>query len=266
MKPSSLLKPRAYRERIQKLRRFLRSTPRQARNRWWWVLRRSLQPHFHPPMWVDCGADGRYFLGDDPVDDEMLEYLLGSWQPVYFPPGTLLPDDALLLDLGAHHGLFVVAALSRWPGAHMIAVEPDPTALAYVRRNVEGNGFSERVEIVPHAIARQEGRGKLVVFEDDSCAHYLEESTAGEGIEVSTTTIAKMLAGRRPDFVKCNAEGAEYFAIPALLDLHRPRVLVMEVHHRYGDRQALLDDVEKRGYRVEPVEPPIDWWQCFRKD
>jgi len=71
--------------------------------------------------------------------------------PPQFPPG------AVVLDLGAHCGLSVKAALDRG-AAHVVAAEPAPGNLEYLRRNF---GDDSRVTILPVAAWTRSGTVRL---------------------------------------------------------------------------------------------------------
>jgi len=48
-----------------------------------------------------------------------------------------LPPDPLILDLCTGSGALAIALARQWPGARVIAVDDDSTALGYARRNAE---------------------------------------------------------------------------------------------------------------------------------
>src|SRR6185312_7537982 len=64
-------------------------------------------------------------------------------------------EGSVVLDIGAYLGYFTALAGKR--GAQVIAFEPDPRTLPYLRRNVESNGIADRVRIVGRAVGPEPG-------------------------------------------------------------------------------------------------------------
>ncbi|MDQ3301116.1 MAG: peptide chain release factor N(5)-glutamine methyltransferase, partial [Myxococcota bacterium] len=90
---------------------------------------------------------------------------------------ALRPDRAApcrVLDLCTGSGAIAVALAKELPGAHVVATEVSPEAAAIARRNVERNGFSDRIAVrigdlfAPvdrpgHGVAGNDGRFDLIV-------------------------------------------------------------------------------------------------------
>ena len=145
----------------------------------------------------------------------------GGWEP-----GTLCALDGLagsgdvVLDLGAWVGPITLYAAAL--GARVIAVEPDPVALAQLRRNVAANPeLAPLIRIVPGAIAPQPGRIALGARRKpgDSMSSAL---LAGSGastwtsIVVTPAELAAMLPSSGRLVVKLDIEGGEYRLLPAI--------------------------------------------------
>jgi predicted RNA methylase len=102
-------------------------------------------------------------MAGDPLDDWILIELFGTYRALFFPEEIpAFPRVGWILDVGAHHGIYSVAALFHYPGARLIAVEPDPDGVRMLRHNLALNGLLSRTEIVPGAIAAEEGHGLLL--------------------------------------------------------------------------------------------------------
>ncbi len=69
-----------------------------------------------------------------------------------------------VLDMGTGSGVNAILAATR--GAHVVAVDVNPHAVAAARANVERNGVADRVEVARSDLFEQvEGRFDLVVFD-----------------------------------------------------------------------------------------------------
>ena len=64
--------------------------------------------------------------------------------------GAVIQPGATVVDVGANFGYYtVIGARAAGPTGRIYAFEPDPGARDLLRRNVEANGFRDRVTILP---------------------------------------------------------------------------------------------------------------------
>src|SRR5687767_9203222 len=54
-----------------------------------------------------------------------------------------LPAGSLVVDVGAHIGLFLLYVKKRYPGAHVLVFEPSPITAQMLRQNIEMHGLSD---------------------------------------------------------------------------------------------------------------------------
>ena len=163
----------------------------------------------------------------------------------------------VVIDLGANIGCSVRLWQERFPGARIVAVEPDAENLAVCRRNVALRGSEPEVLLVEAAVA---GRSRLVTL-DRRCEEWsfriaeidTDGRRAGEEGAIPALTLPDILARASVredvDLLKCDIEGAEAEVFAECGSwLHRIRRLVVEVHAPYG-REQLLEDVRRGGGR-----------------
>jgi FkbM family methyltransferase len=224
-----------------------------------WILRQLLRPVVSVPVWIRTRAGTRFHLGADPVDDTILRHVMRDAVEIYFPAEASVPRGALILDVGAHHGIYATEMLRRNPGAHLIAVEPNPDARAAFERNLRANHLLARVEYVSAGLGERDGRGFLA-FADESW----ERSTTppfgdSGGMSVALRSVTDVLGGRHPYLVKLNAEGAEFEVVPEMLDAGiRPEWIVLLMHPPNGDPAALKERIARAGYEVRPADGDRD--------
>jgi FkbM family methyltransferase len=195
----------------------------------------------------------------DPVDELVANDLLGNNRTLWFPD---IPDEAapardvrLVLDLGSHHGFYAVTALTRYPKARLIAVEPSREGVSRIRRNLELNGMTHRTRVVEAGLAETSGSGTLFHTDEGSWGNSLFQEqgvTVLDREPVSLLTFDEIVDGEQPDIIKCNAEGAE-FALVAALRAHevRPWMMILMVHPEFGDLDEVRRTVEEMGYVVQ---------------
>lgn len=165
-----------------------------------------------------------------------------------------------MLDVGAHHGLFALAALHYGgSGAKVLCVEASPAAALVLSANFRVNGFERRAEVIVGAMGGEDGVLEMLTtgpFADD----YLVIPTGprADTVTVPQSTMATILAktGMAPTHVKMDIEGFEFEVLGAaqeVLASIRP-VLFLEVHgdllrDRGVDPEKLLGILRGCGYR-----------------
>ena len=172
---------------------------------------------------------------------------------------VLDPPPGPVLDVGAHAGEFALLALNR--GRAVFAVEPDPDALACLRRNLAGR---ESLTVIDALVwnTEEELAFTLAASSADSSVFGADtpESTTGT-IRRRATTLDRIAEDYEIDalaFLKCDAEGAEPEVLEGGRNLLRrtARIALDTGPERQGSRttaacEALLRDA---GFTVHTRE------------
>ena len=156
-----------------------------------------------------------------------------------------LPENALIVDLGANIGVFTTLALATNPTARVVAVEPHKDFPKTMHASARLNGFEDRLSHCQAFIGD---------FTHSQESDSLTEGFAGVP-QISEDDFLRRFGIDRIDFLKCDIEGSEFaFLHPdsKLLDL-ADRVAI-EVHGWGGDSRAFLDRLEEKGLRVVHVD------------
>lgn len=123
-----------------------------------------------------------------------------------------------IVDCGANIGITTLFFKALFPGARIVAVEPEPNTCRWLRTNVERNGLSG-VEICPAAVGGRDGTVALFTPEADpgsmtSSIH--SEWSHGVAAQVPSVRLSTLI--REPvDFLKLDVEGAEYAVVRELV-------------------------------------------------
>ena len=163
---------------------------------------------------------------------------------------ALAPPPGPVLDVGAHAGEFSLLALSR--GRAVYAVEPDPDALACLRRNLAGKGPLTVIDALVWN-AEDELTFSLSASLADSSVFGADNPDMATGtVRRRATTLDRIAEDHGIDelaFLKCDAEGAEPEALEGGRDLLRrtARIAIDTGPERQGSRtsdacEALLRD------------------------
>ena len=132
-----------------------------------------------------------------------------------------------ILDLGANVGLFTASCLERWPGATIVAVEPDPENLQLLERMA---AEEERIEVIGACAGAGDGSVRFLagLFAE---SQVVEDGHEGETLELPCVDAFRL--AESADLVKIDIEGSEWdlLADERLADLG-VAALVMEWHDK----------------------------------
>jgi FkbM family methyltransferase len=197
-----------------------------------------------------------------------------------------------VVDVGAHIGLYTIAAARRLPpDGHVYAIEPDPVSVLLLRRNIRAHRL-RNVTVHPWAAGAKPGPRTLYLTEHPTLAGMLSgfyvqpDATATHPVQIAVERLDDHIAAP-VDLVKIDVEGAELEALEGMEGLLResPRVQVCieynpDVWRRAGyDREALLPFLRACGltrttildedggvaFPVEAVTtwPERAWWNLW---
>jgi FkbM family methyltransferase len=170
---------------------------------------------------------------------------------------TLIEPGQVGLDIGAHWGLFTVLLSEQvCKNGHVWAFEPSPVVLPALSRTVERLG---NTTLLPIALSDASGTASLFVPADASMASLGNWTRSVEAprnrYEVSLDCLDRLVATgevRRPDFIKCDIEGAEalvFRGATSVLDQRLAPMVLFEVNPAASaglalDAHAAIDVLE----------------------
>lgn len=147
---------------------------------------------------------------------------------------ALSPPPSVIIDVGAHRGQFLLAALEACPQARLTAIEPQPAALSRLRAWLAGEPDRERVTLLAVAVADREGEALLHVARRDdnsslrpptSAQTRLFPGTDTPGtIHVPVARLGRLLAEQDVPFdalLKIDVQGSEAEVLRGAGDLLR---------------------------------------------
>ncbi|MFL6285990.1 MAG: FkbM family methyltransferase [Pyrinomonadaceae bacterium] len=148
---------------------------------------------------------------------------------------------AVCVDVGANVGVYVLQ-FAHWsaPSGRVIAFEPNPGALAVLRKHVRFNGLTGRVTVVPAAVSVSAGVATLYAADADGMSRLGEPNSAiaerAREINVATVTLDEYCERERlaPDWLFMDIEGFEIAALEGARNLIESRGaamgIVVEMH------------------------------------
>jgi FkbM family methyltransferase len=203
------------------------------------------------PMLLDMQTEKDFWLGTyEPEMQSALEELVQPGMTIY--------------DVGANIG-YVTLMLAKHAGAlgKVFAFEALPDNVERLRRNVELNGFNDRVSIYAGAVAAGMGEVKFLVHASGGMGKAVGSAGRDEHyqreITVPGTSLDTFVYGQGnppPQAVKMDIEGGEVMALPGMrrvLAEARP-VMLMELHGPESARSA-WDLLTSAGYTICEMKP-----------
>jgi FkbM family methyltransferase len=168
-------------------------------------------------------------------------------------------------DVGANVGVYTILA-ARNAGARVFSVEPIPSTVQKLRRNVDLNEVSERVVILPYVAGDGSGPGVVRFTQTmDTVNHVIrdgEQIDWKDTVEIPVKTLDELLAGNIPAVIKIDVEGFEWPALmgaKAILASADLKAIIIELNrsgvaYGYSDQQIheLLLSFQFSPYAYDP--------------
>jgi FkbM family methyltransferase len=153
-----------------------------------------------------------------------------------------------VVDCGANLGLATLYWKRLFPGAQVLAIEPDPDIRALLERNLQAQAITG-VEVIDAAAWIDDGSAQFQPDGADS------GSLAAHGsLAVRTVRLRDLIAERRPELLKVDIEGAEVDVLVDCSDvLPSVKHVFVEYHSFAGQTQRLsmlFDLFAAAGHRV----------------
>jgi FkbM family methyltransferase len=131
---------------------------------------------------------------------------------------AVAPGD-VVLDIGGYLGYFtLLAARGAGPEGRVIVVEANPQSQELLQRNIERNGFADRIAIHRTAVAGAPGTATFYSDASDGSQSGLTRPDDVAGTyQVPVATIDSLLEGEPPlDVIKIDIEGGEVGALAGM--------------------------------------------------
>ncbi len=201
--------------------------------------------------------DGKTFVWPARADLERLKHLLAELttegHPHRYDFGrTMLAPNEVVLDVGCCEGGFAAKAAEE--GAIVIAVEPSRMMGTVIRRLFEVRGLPTP-EIKECLLGPNRGLAHFVDDVRDPARSQISETALPGSYPVPVRTIDELTAElpRKPTYIKCDAEGADFGILQGahcLLGEFHPKVAVTTYHHT-NDFERIGTYLRSLGYSIE---------------
>jgi len=173
-------------------------------------------------------------------------------------------DAFVVLDIGANIGYWTLVTFLEAPTSDVYAIEPVPSNVELLAKNIRNNGFSDSVRIFPGTISAEGGSSKLYLSDHSNHASInTKDDPSRPHITVDSWTIQSFLETNNlsptdVNVIRMDVEGyeAELLAgsFATFLDnVSRPFLLNIELHPKYIDDERCRSILEFFDARFELV-------------
>lgn len=170
----------------------------------------------------------------------------------------------VLFDIGAHFGLFSLAALHYGgPKSVAVAVDPSPTAVRIVKIQAQLNNVSERLHVLKASVGEHAGAQRMVAVGVLASGYYVSPNAYHTASELTVTDLVTLddlvrQYEHKPTHLKIDVEGDESAVLRGareLLSGSDAPLIFLELHNqivieRGGDPHEPLDILGRYGYIV----------------
>jgi FkbM family methyltransferase len=156
-------------------------------------------------------------------------------------------EPATIIDAGANIGLVSALFASRYPGAQIVAIEPDADNYAMLERNTRAY---PNVTAVRAALWSRAGALRIANPGDEPWAFRIEEAAGGGITAVTVEDVLGILGTERLDVLKMDIEGAEGKVMAHSAGwIDRVRMLIVELHDDEA-ASAFFQAIEGHGFDI----------------
>jgi FkbM family methyltransferase len=194
------------------------------------LMQLLVKSKYHPDKPVTQRAFGFTLHAPDPQLLLQLMTELFAEGIYYFDCNKAAPR---IIDGGANIGLSVLYFKYLYPDAHILAIEPNPAAMVYLKKNISENKLTHII-VISGALAAEEGEGILYIPPSLSLLNAsLIPPPHSETLKVRSQKLSAYLKGNPIDLVKLDIEGAEAEVIRETAEegeIHNAKQYIIEYH------------------------------------
>lgn len=171
----------------------------------------------------------------------------------------LLTDSHIIIDIGAHIGIFSLLAAVICPKAKIYCYEPEPNNYELLVKNIEQNNLLDRFNLYQLGVAGSSGGRILNVANINTGGSSIVWGRERiKKITVDCITLENILEENhidKVDFVKMDCEGAEFEILySSKTPLKQISTISMEIHDCEGYSPAkLIEYLKNNDFKIEEI-------------
>lgn len=179
---------------------------------------------------------------------------------IYKPLFQNLNAYTTLIDIGSYIGDTAIYAQQFVNINHVIAIEPMPDNMRFVKKNVQLNAV-RNIQLIQAAVSTKKGVTDLFIHPNKGQSGFFQYAQATRRIKVKTITLSQIidLIKTSSIVIKCDCEGAEYeiFLNLPLKYLSKIEKIIFE-YHNIGKLQEILARLNEAGFYTSYIKHPVE--------
>ena len=191
----------------------------------------------------------------------------------YNKHGFVIGKDDIIIDIGAHIGLFSLYASQFCTNGKILCYEPSTENFELLQNNITQNHI-ENISPTNSAVSHSNDYVTLYINPDNT-AHSIHDSTS-KSIQVKSTSLQNIFDSNKLDYcnyLKLDCEGAEYEIIDSLPLEYLKKIKQIYIEYHFSDsKHSMLEEMikklEKSSFTVvrEPLEQGMGSIYAINKD
>ncbi len=132
---------------------------------------------------------------------------------VYHKLLKYIKDNSIVVDIGAHIGIFSVFAAKLASNVKVFCYEPSEDNYTLLKDNIAINNLKRQVVPTKEGVCGKKGKRSLFIDNSNPAWHSMFDKLSNKKTDIKCTTLKDILDKnkiRKCDFLKINCEGAEY--------------------------------------------------------
>lgn len=187
-----------------------------------------------------------------------------------FFPEFSISEGEIVLDIGAHHGIFTINIANM--GAKVHSFEPNLMSVEIIKKNISVNSFVIDPIINNSAISDTENQYVDFDLGVRSTAGSIKnlkhkELRSGKKIKVKTVKLDNYILNNKLNqikLLKIDCEGAEYDIFKSSREIYNIKYLIVEAHETLGNNPFdLIKNLKRNGYIVNKVKANYGAYELY---
>jgi|SaaInlStandDraft_3_1057020.scaffolds.fasta_scaffold34313_1 FkbM family methyltransferase len=189
-----------------------------------------------------------------------------------FFPEFSINEGEIVLDIGAHHGIFTINIANM--GAKVHSFEPNLMSVEIIKKNISVNSFVNDPIINNSAISDTENQYVDFDLGVRSTAGSIKnlkhkELQSGKKIKVKTVKLDNYILNNKLNqikLLKIDCEGAEYDIFKSSREIYNIKYLIVEVHETSNDKpEDLIRVLKAKKYTVHKIKANYGAYELYCK-